>query len=324
MSTDADRPDIKLKSNPPKPDPPQMQGYFIPMSEVQGGTNLDPRIMWQHFKRFRFSILIIVLIPLVVSVIAVSTMNPVYSSDVLLAPVGSEDGQNNLSSLANQFGGLASLAGVTLGGGNDKGHAIAVLKSRRFTEDFIKNENLMPILFRDKWDVDQNRWKSDEQDKTPTIADAYKLFNENIRFLNEDPSVGLVTLRIEWTDRTLAAEWANSLVDRLNDYLRDRDIAEAQRSIEFLNRALEKNSIVELRQGIFSLLEQQIEKIMIANVRQGYAFKVLDPAVVSDEDKYVRPKKLVIVIAATALGLFFALVIVMLRVGWESLPPREQ
>ena len=57
---------------------------------------------------------------------------------------------------------------------------------------------------------------------------------------------------------------------------------------------------------------------MIANVRQGYAFKVLDPAVVADEDKYVRPQKLATIIASAVIGLFFAIVAVAFRIAWTS------
>ena len=296
-------------------DPQQMRGYFVHIPAERAESRLDLRLIWRNLVRYKLMIGVVFLLPVVLSALAVTVIRPVYQSNVLLAPAVTDEGQGGISALTSQFRGLASITGVSMSSGNSKDQAIAVLKSRSFTEDFINSENLLPILFQKKWDSDANRWKTDNEDDIPTMADAFKLFNEDIRKVNDDASTNLITLRIEWSDRKLAAKWANLLVERLNETLRARDIAEAQRSIEFLNRELEKNSVVELRQGIFGLLEQQIEKIMIANVRQGYAFKVLDPAVVADADQYIHPRKLVTVIATAILGFFFALVAVMIRIS---------
>jgi hypothetical protein len=45
---------------------------------------------------------------------------------------------------------VASLAGVNLGSGADNKHAVAVLKSKALAEDFIRDENLMPVLSADE------------------------------------------------------------------------------------------------------------------------------------------------------------------------------
>ena len=42
---------------------------------------------------------------------------------------------------------------------------------------------------------------------------------------------------------------------------------------------------------------------MLANIREEYGFKVIDPAVVSDKDKFVRPRRILL----TSLGLFVGL-----------------
>ena len=61
----------------------------------------------------------------------------IYRSEALLAPV--QDG-DSASSLASKFGGLASLAGVSLpGGGSDKtAFAIEYIKSRAFLKTFMQ------------------------------------------------------------------------------------------------------------------------------------------------------------------------------------------
>lgn len=238
-----------------------------------------------------------------VGILLAVLLTPVYEAEALLAPARAERNAGGLAALAGQFDALASVAGVNVDAADIKHEAVAVLKSQRFTRDFIQEKNLMPILFEKEWDDDRGSWKEDI-DEIPSFADAYELFEE-IRSIEEDTRTGFVRLAIRWEDPLLAAEWVNDLIQRLNEYMRDAAISEAQRSISFLHRELEKTSIVELRQSIFGLIEEQIATAMVANVRAEYAFRVLDPAIPPDRDRQVWPKRKLIVVLAVATGIFF-------------------
>ena len=82
-----------------------------------------------------------------------------------------------------------------------------------------------------------------------------------------------------------------------------RAIAEAQRSIDYLRREIKKTELVGVQTVIYRLVETQINNIMLAEVRDEYAFRVIDPAVAALPDDYVRPKPLLMAIAAAFLGL---------------------
>lgn len=78
-----------------------------------------------------------------------------YKASAILAPASAE-GSGGLSALAGQFGGLASMAGINLGGsGGDKtALALEILKSRSFIENYIaKHELLVPLMAAEKWDM---------------------------------------------------------------------------------------------------------------------------------------------------------------------------
>ena len=125
-------------------------------------------------------------------------------------------------------------------------------------------------------------------------------FNRNVRKVIEDPKTGMVSVRIEWKDRLQAADWANALVDSVNQAMRERTIAEAQESIQYLKDEAQRTSIVELEQAIYQLVQEQVSTIMLAHVRDEYAFQVIDPAVPAEAGDYAGPNKL----AIAALGLF--------------------
>ncbi len=317
MASDQDDLKRRVPSSGPAPtEPREVRGYFVQVPLARPDDKLDLRAMWRHIVRYRLMISLIIFVPVVLSAVAVTLVRPVYQANVLLVPAGVEDTNSGLSALTNQFRGLASIAGMSTPSSSRKEQTIAILESRSFTEAFIQSENLLPVLFAAEWDSTARQWKAASKDEVPTIADGVELFDDDIRMVSDDASTNLVTLRIEWYDRELAARWANRLIERLNADIRNRDIAEAQRSIEFLSRELKKSDIVELRQGISSLLQQQIEKIMMANVREDYAFKVLDPAVAADADDYVRPNKLAIIASFGVLGFLFAVLFVALRISW--------
>lgn len=261
-------------------------------------------VVWQS----KWLITFVVISMAVLAAIVAYTTTPVYRATVLMAPAD-DNSHGGLSSALGQFGGLASLAGIQLSpGGGGSEDAIATLTSRAFTEQFIRKHNLLPILFADQWDPERASWRTDEP--APGRSSGYILFDDKIRDVTVDTKSGLITLSIEWTDPELAAEWANKLIRDVNGHLRQRQIEEAQASIGYLERELETTSIAELRTSIYRLIEGQINTVMLANVREQFAFRVIDPAVAPEPWEHVRPKPVLLVafgiIIGGVIGVFLA------------------
>ena len=158
---------------------------------------------------------------------------------------------------------------------------VAILKSKSFVIDFIKEENLYPILFPEIWDHDKNQWKMVGDEPGPSILKISKAFLGCLS-VSQDKKAGLVTLSIEFENPELATQWANKLVIKINTYLREQAVKESKDSIAYLTNQLKKTNKVELQQVLFNLIESQTKTIMLANVREEYAFKVIDPAIVPD------------------------------------------
>jgi LPS O-antigen subunit length determinant protein (WzzB/FepE family) len=239
-----------------------------------------------------------------------------YRTEVLMssATSGPKPGvSGQLGNLA-ALGGLAALAGVNLD--NDSiVEPMAVMESAGFTREFIKEQNLLPILFPEKWDAKHKRWKSDDPKKQPDLDDGVERFSERVRYLEEDRKTGLVRLRIEWTDPKLAAEWANLIVDRLNDQMRTRALTEAESNVKYLREVLSGESTVVLQQSIGRLLESELQKLMLARGKKEFSFQIIDRP--TPPKWKIRPKRTQIVVAATLfgglLGVFIVFVVHALR-----------
>ena len=198
------------------------------------------------------------------------------------------------ASLANQFGGLANLAGVNLRRGGLGQEAQGVLKSRLLVEEFIKRNDLLTEL-------------SSIVGDPPTLWLAVKRFRETVLTIREDESEGSTTIAIDWTDPAFAASWANALVALANELIRTRARDEASRNIEYLNEQLERTSIVELDNAIYNLIENEMKILMLADVRTEYAFTVVDPAVSPEIRR--SPRRKLIVLSGGVLGLFVGTIV---------------
>lgn len=239
----------------------------------------------------------------------------IYRAEVLLAPAA----EQSTPMIGGQLGGLAALAGLSVGEGNDV-VSLAVLQSREFARDFIEQLDLMPIFFEEEWDAEKNRWREDDPTKAPDVRDGVKFFHEEIFEVSEERRTGLVTLAIEWTDPDVAAEWASILVHRLNDRLRERALQEAQTNVAYLQSEMAKATLVTLQESIGRLLEAELPKLMLAKGNEEFAFKIVDPAVPPRER--VRPKRALTAIIGTILGGLLGIFIVLVghsgRAGTDS------
>ena len=239
-------------------------------------------------------------------------MTPKYEARVVAS--FAEDGKSGggMGGLAAQYGGLAEMAGISLGSGGSKEASLAFLNSRAFIEQFIEEEKLLPILYAGSWDAEKKQWNVAE-DEIPTLWKAYKLFSKAILATSLDKKTNLLTLTITWKNREQAVHWANELVRRANETLRQKTITETQSSLDFLQKELEKTSIVEVQNTIYRVMETQVKSMMMANTQEQFAFKVIDPAIVVDEDAFVKPKRPLMMALGLFGGLFLGILTVFLR-----------
>jgi uncharacterized protein involved in exopolysaccharide biosynthesis len=262
--------------------------------------------------RYRWLIIGITVLAMLAALGVSLVMQPKYVAEVLVIPAREQD-RNGMLAMLGSAGGLAGLAGLAGSGDLPKETAKAILESKRFAESFIEDRDLKKVFFSGKWDEAAQEWQVSSPEEAPSNWDAVRYFQAEILEVTEDPRTGLILVSVTWTDPVVAAEWANDLVGRLNKAVQNREIEIARRTIDYLNRELENTSVVELRTAVYGLIEEQIQRIAFASVRDEFAFQVLDPAVVADSDDYVSPNRPLIAsfgaVAGLALGFALALLL---------------
>jgi uncharacterized protein involved in exopolysaccharide biosynthesis len=240
-------------------------------------------------------------------------LTPIYRASTVLVSTSSERGSGgSLGSALGQIGSLAALAGITVGSGDtETEEALAVLRSREFTERFVSENNLLPKLFSKDWDVESGKWKVSAEDQ-PTLATANEYFAKKIRTVVRDTKTGLVTVQIDWRDRREAAAWANELVERLNAEMRARAISKSNAFISYLEKELSTTSLVDTRQAMNRLLDAQLNQRMLATVSKEYAFRVVDRALEPDPMDTVSLKVSLMIVLGGFTGLLMGVIAVLL------------
>jgi uncharacterized protein involved in exopolysaccharide biosynthesis len=278
---------------------------LIAQTELQGSEaivdgGLLATVLWTR----RSLIAAFAIVGTVALAVVAFTSPPIYRASAVLVQASPDRSAlgSSISSALGSMGGLASLAGIDLSAGNSAiEETLAVLQSREFTQEFIADHNLMPVLYADIWDPASRTWKVPPK-KQPTPAKAFRAF-DGIRTIKRSEKTGLITLQIDWKDRLEAAAWANALVEALNMEMRTRAIEQSDASLGYLQKELAATTDIGTREAVNRLIEGQIKQRMLANVTQQYSLRFVDKALVPDADDHVGPKKLLLMVIGLFLGL---------------------
>lgn len=268
---------------------------------------IDLQRIWRALLQGKWQIVSITVVFTAAAVAYALLATPIYRAEIVLTPVL----ENPFDVNAGGLSGLASIAGINFGRGRKSAEAIAALESKKFLEEFIQEKQLLPVLFSEEWDSEHRRWRSNSKELQPDLRDGVRVFSEQVRTVAEDGRTGLVTLSVTWIDPEVAAQWASELVERINERIRRRDIQDIELKLEYLRKELDTAALVQLRQAISRVIEEQVTAMMLAQTQTEYAFRVIDPAIVPKQRAW--PKRTLIVIVATALGGFVGSFFVLMR-----------
>lgn len=292
---------------------------------------IDLRELFAVIWRGKWIIIATTFVFAVASVIYALSLPDIYKSEALLAPAS----EQKMGGMSGQLGGLAALAGVNLGnsGAVDKTVlAIEIIKSREFFTRFADKHNIIADLMAVKhwepktdkvfydetiYDSHNNKWVREvsfPKTAKPSFQEAHAIFLSSLSVL-QDPTNGMVRLSIEHQSPSVAFNWVNWLVEDINAEMKARDLEESNLSIKYLQREIGQTNVSDVRAALYSLIEEQTKTLMLANVREEYAFKVVDKAVIAEQK--AKPARALICIAVTVFGfllsLFFTLAISIIK-----------
>jgi uncharacterized protein involved in exopolysaccharide biosynthesis len=272
-----------------------------------------------------------ILIILVTSAFAISsvyyslTLHNIYTSSVLLE-INSSDNGNQVSDLASRYGGLASLAGISMPAaeGDKASYVKETLRSRQFTKHILDfpsiRENLMAaksfnvvdknIIYDDSiYNYNSKSWVrevSRGKNIIPSYLEVHKHLKDSL-IISQDDESGFISISFKHVSPVFSYEFLNLIVNELNAVILDRDLREAKESLVFLKIRLAETKEKGIRDSINSLIASQLEIIMLASVGEEYIIRSIDKPFIPEEK--TSPSRSLICISITILGFILSLVI---------------
>lgn len=189
---------------------------------------------------------------------------------------------------------------------NHQDRMIARMRSNKFTLKFIKENELLAIIFSKRWDKKRNQWM--DQFK-PNLTLAAEIFKKDICRIHRNEENNLMIVTIKLGDPELAADVANKFVKEFNHYRRTSDMNSADKKIAFLRKTLEQTDFLEMQKSLYRLIEAQLVIKMLASSKEQYAVEILDPAIPSLYKSSPAKKKITLL---TFIGTFMLCIIIII------------
>jgi len=296
-------------------------------SPDQYDDEIDLRELFSVLWAGKIKIIAITVVFAVASVIYALSVPNQYKATALLAPAKSDGG--GLSGALGQMGGLASLAGISLGGGESGEAQIAqeIMKSWSYIEGFIAENNIAVEVFAaegwrkgsnelkiddDLYDTETKTWsvKNDTTGEVgpPSSWELFKSFSKRLA-VSEDKKSGLVSVSIEYYSPLIAKQWVDMYVESINRFMQQRQVDKVTRNIAYLQEQIGKTSIAEMQDVFYSIIEEQTKNKMLAEASPDYTFVAVGPSMVPEEKS--QPKRALICIIGTLLGGMLSVLLVL-------------
>ncbi len=271
---------------------------------------------------------VVTLFSLVAIIYSLSLPN-IYKSNALLSPM---EGQSGMNEALGGYGGIASLAGINFQSQSNDSNAVKAIQKLTtlsfFEKNILPNIYLPDLLAIDSWNSSSNTINYDKdifdqntknwvrnfkypQSQIPSAQEAYKVFIKDNIIISKDIDTGFVTISIKHQSPYIAKEWTELIVDQLNDFFRQKDKAEAQAAVAFLNIQISQTSFAEIKQVIAELIQKKTQQLTLIEASKFYVFDYLDtPAVMEQKSE---PRRAVICILGAFIGVFFGILIILIR-----------
>ena len=296
-------------------------------NDTQYDDEIDLRELFGVLWAGKIKIIAITAVFAIASIIYALSVPNQYKATALLAPAQSDGG--GLSGALGQLGGLASLAGVSLGGGESSEGQIAqeIMKSWSYIEGFIADNDLAVELAavqgwskgsnelqinESVYDAENKQWLVENEAGVagpPSSWSLFQAFSERLS-VSEDKKSGLVSVSFEYYSPLIAKQWLDMYVAAINAHMQQRQVAKVTNNINYLQAQIEKTSIAEMREVFYTIIEEQTKNKMVAEASPEYAFVAVSPSMVPEEKS--QPKRALICILGTLLGGMLSVLLVLI------------
>lgn len=268
-------------------------------------------------KKSIFKISFFVLIISLVSAYYSLKLPNIYSSSALIE-IRDDD---NSSTMNANYGNLASFAGISLSGNSRNMNAVVTetIKSRDFFREllikypFLKKK-LLAMQYYDleskseSYNKDIYNTKTDEwiKGKEKTFIKTHQKFLSSLEIVKNRKNP-FYKINFNHISPKFSKEIIEIIIYEANNSIKKTILNESISKSKYLENKIREIQISDINKIFSSLLEKEVQKQLLMNVREDYVISIIDSPLIP-EDK-LAPSRTFIVILSAFLSFTFALVI---------------
>ena len=259
---------------------------------------------------FRYKKFIIWTVSIMVVLTAVYSLiiTPTYEAKAVIAPVQQTSAQSSVGAVAAQFG----MFGVAVPQSANASEMINLLKSDILMQKIVERYDLYSVLFK----KDVFKGKSENQKAWAGIRKLKEILE-----VKEDKKAQTIVVTAQYKDPVITEKIVNYALKELTEFMSAEAKRVAKANRKHLEEQIESTTDPFIRQKIYALIAQQIENAMMAEVKENFTFKMIDPPRVPD--KRIKPKRRQMVVIAffvsLLLGIFLVFAKKYFQKNWEVL-----
>ena len=306
-----------------------MQETFNKEHSNEFEDEIDLRELFHVLLQGKWLIIFVTSFVSIIGVIVSLLLPNIYESKALLVPVNPSSG---ISAALGNYGALAGLAGISLPSDSDEGNyakAIEKIQSLSFFENSILvNINLLDLMAVESWnsktntlvyderiyDTNRNIWVRDysyPKQQIPSAQESFEVFESEHLSIIEDSKSGFITLSISHQSPFIAKEWAELVVNEINNYYRQKDKSESEKAVNYINQQISVTSLAEIKEVLAQLMQEEIKKLTLVEANEFYVFDYIDPPVIMEEKS--APSRALISILSALIGGMLSILLVLMK-----------
>lgn len=292
----------------------------IPSSELSVAGMVQ--FLRRHWKTFLF----LPGLAFLLGVLLLHLADSKYTASLVVTPAQTGNGE------VSGLGGIAAMAGVNLSGADDQNRFAlyrAGLLSREVAAELARDEELLRQIFPRDWSASHNGWAAPESTIGSTVTAVKTVLGFPLRrweppgparmqdFLRrnvtiiEDKDNPIYSIQLEMKNPEIAVAILTRIHEISDSIQKNRAQGRAKSRIDYLSSELQKNSLLERRTAIASLLVEQENNLMMSSSDEPFAAYPFDGLVISTSPTSPRP--LLVLALSIAAGIGLALMTALLR-----------
>ena len=218
--------------------------------------------------------------------------------------------------------GLASIAGINVSSGEEKGAlVINTVRSRAFLKHLLSIEDVLPSLMADEsYDSESKKlvFKSNIYDAVnkkwletqPSYLKTYNVYMGQVS-IDYNALQRLIFLSVEHKSPIFAKKFMDLIIREADAKIRQIDFERSSDALAYLTTEISKTSLIEMRSSINQLIMSQLETQMMTQISSNYILNVIEPPYIPEIKS--KPSRSLICLFGTVLGLVIGIVSILTR-----------